>query len=71
MSTQTETAIVKDYINAGGLRTYFEAQGSGDALVMLHGGFASVNTFGGFTPRIADRYWFSARAARTRAHAGR
>jgi pimeloyl-ACP methyl ester carboxylesterase len=56
MSTQTETAIVKDYVNAGGLRTYCEAQGYGDALVMLHGGFASVNTFGGFTPRIAERY---------------
>ena len=49
-------AIVKDYVNAGGLRTYYEAQGSGDALVMLHGGFASVNTFGGFTPRIAERF---------------
>src|SRR4029079_18369992 len=46
----------KDYINAGGLRTYYEAQGAGDALVMLHGGFSSVNTFGGFTPRIAERY---------------
>jgi hypothetical protein len=30
MSTQTETAIVKDYVNAGGLQTYYEAQGSGE-----------------------------------------
>ena len=41
MTTQTETAIVKDYVNAGGLRTYYEAQGTGDTLIMLHGGFAS------------------------------
>jgi pimeloyl-ACP methyl ester carboxylesterase len=56
MSTQTEPTTVKDYVDAGGLRTYYEAQGSGDALVMLHGGFASVNTFAGFTPTFAERY---------------
>ena len=57
MTTQTETAIMKDYAAAGGLRTYYEAQGTGDPLVMLHGGFATVDMFGGaFTPLIASRY---------------
>ena len=56
MTTQTEPAVVKDYVDAGGLRTYYEAQGTGEPLVMLHGGFASVNTFAGFTPRFAERY---------------
>lgn len=56
MSTQTDTTLVRDYVDAGGLRTYYEAQGSGDALVMLHGGFASVDTFTGFTPTFAERY---------------
>lgn len=56
MITQTDTTPVKDHVDAGGLRTYYEAQGSGDALVMLHGGFASVNTFAGFTPTFAERY---------------
>lgn len=57
MTTQTETAIMKDYAAAGGLRTYYEAQGTGDPLVMLHGGFATVDMFGGaFTPLIAGRY---------------
>jgi pimeloyl-ACP methyl ester carboxylesterase len=58
MSTQTETSTVPvaDYVNAGGLQTYYEVQGSGDALVMLHGGFASVATFAGFTPLVAERY---------------
>ena len=55
MTTQTETAIMKDYAAAGGLRTYYEAQGTGDPLVMLHGGFATVEMFGGaFTPLIAS-----------------
>jgi pimeloyl-ACP methyl ester carboxylesterase len=56
MTTQTETPTVADYVNAGGLRTYYEAQGSGDPVVVLHGGFASVNTFAGFTPPFAERY---------------
>jgi len=56
MSTQTETATLHDYVDAGGLRTYYEAQGAGDAFVMLHGGFASVNTFAGFTPAFTGRY---------------
>ncbi len=56
MTTQTDTTTVCDYIDAGGLRTYYEAQGTGAPLVILHGGLASVNTFAEFSPRFADRY---------------
>jgi pimeloyl-ACP methyl ester carboxylesterase len=58
MTTQIETttAPVADYVDAGGLRTYYEVLGAGDPLVMLHGGFASVNTFAGFTPLVAQGY---------------
>jgi pimeloyl-ACP methyl ester carboxylesterase len=56
MSTQTDTTTVQDYVDAAGLHTYYEALGAGDPLVMLHGGFASVNTFAGFTPKFAERY---------------
>jgi len=56
MDTQTDASIVQEYVDAGGLRTYYEAEGSGDPLVMLHGGFASVRTFAGFTPIVAERY---------------
>ena len=45
VTTDTTTVTVKDYVDAGGLRTYYEAEGTGDPLVMLHGGFSSVNTF--------------------------
>ncbi|MGW7610523.1 alpha/beta fold hydrolase [Streptomyces sp. NPDC054766] len=48
---------MKDHVIASGLRTYYEAQGTGDPLGMLHGGFATVDVFGGgFTPLIAERY---------------
>ena len=49
-------APVKDYIDADGLPTYYEAEGTGGPLVMLHGGFATVDTFGGFAPLFTDRY---------------
>ncbi len=49
-------AAVKEYIDAGGINTYYEATGTGDPLVMLHGGFSTVETFGGLTPLIAERY---------------
>ncbi|NEA57141.1 alpha/beta hydrolase [Streptomyces sp. SID13666] len=60
-TTQTQdlapTSSVKDYVDAGALRTYYEAQGTGESLVLLHGGFASVDVFGGgFTPLLAERY---------------
>jgi pimeloyl-ACP methyl ester carboxylesterase len=58
MSTQTDTTAptVTDHVDAGGLRTYYEARGTGDPLVVLHGGFASVDTFAGFTPLLAGHH---------------
>jgi pimeloyl-ACP methyl ester carboxylesterase len=31
-------AVVKDYVNANGVRTYYEIHGEGEPLVLLHGG---------------------------------
>ncbi len=56
MVSSTVPAPVKDYIEAAGLLTYYEADGTGEPLVMLHGGFATVETFDGFTPLFTDRY---------------
>lgn len=47
---------VKDYVDAAGVRTYYEAVGSGEALLLLHGGLCSIETFGGLIPPLADRY---------------
>lgn len=44
------------YVDAGGVRTYYEVHGSGDPLVLLHGGFCTVETFDGLTPLLAGTY---------------
>jgi pimeloyl-ACP methyl ester carboxylesterase len=45
-----------DYVDAGGLRTYYEVSGEGEPLLLLHGGFCAVETFDGLTPLLAERY---------------
>jgi pimeloyl-ACP methyl ester carboxylesterase len=44
------------YVDAGGLRTYYEVVGTGDPLVLLHGGLTTIETFGGLTPTLAEHY---------------
>ncbi len=44
------------YVDAGGLRTYYEVEGTGDPLVLLHGGLTTIETFGGLTPTLAQHY---------------
>jgi len=44
------------YIDAGGVRTYYEVHGAGDPLVLLHGGFCALETFDALTPLLADRF---------------
>ncbi|GIH05221.1 oxidoreductase [Rhizocola hellebori] len=56
MTNSLDTAEFKGYADTAGLPTYYEAQGRGDSLVMLHGGFCSVNTFAAFTPQFTERY---------------
>src|SRR5215208_4129969 len=45
-----------DYVDAGGVWTYYEATGDGDPLVLLHGGMCTIETFDGLTPALAERY---------------
>lgn len=47
---------VQDYIDAGGLRTYYEVAGDGSPLVLLHGGMCPVETFDGLTPLLASQH---------------
>ena len=44
------------YIDAGGVRTYYEARGAGDPVVMLHGGFATIETWEAQAAALAERY---------------
>lgn len=45
-----------DYLQTGEVRTYYEAHGEGDPLVLLHGGLCTVETFDGLTPGLAERF---------------
>jgi pimeloyl-ACP methyl ester carboxylesterase len=38
------------------LLNYYEVQGTGDPLVILHGGFATVETFSEFSPLLSQHY---------------
>jgi len=44
------------YVDAAGLRTYYEQHGTGPALVLLHGGFCAIETFDGLTPALAEQF---------------
>ena len=45
-----------DYVDAGGVRTYYEVHGTGEPLVLLHGGLCTVETLDGLTPVLAEQY---------------
>ena len=44
------------HVDAGGLRTYYEVTGEGEPLLLLHGGFCTVETFDGLTPLLAQEF---------------
>ncbi len=50
------TQHVGDYVEAGGVRTYYEVVGEGEPVVMLHGGACTIETWGGQVPALADKY---------------
>ena len=45
-----------DYIDIGRVHTYYEVNGSGDPLILLHGGMCSAETFDGQTPALAEHF---------------
>jgi pimeloyl-ACP methyl ester carboxylesterase len=53
MSTQARDG---EYIDAGGLRTYYEVTGEGDPLVLLHGGMCTIETLDGLTAELASNH---------------
>ena len=44
------------YIDVGGARTYYEVTGTGDALILLHGGLCPADTWDAQTATLAEQY---------------
>jgi pimeloyl-ACP methyl ester carboxylesterase len=47
---------VSDYVLLGDVRTYYEADGAGEALVLLHPGMADSRAWEGNVPGLAERF---------------
>jgi pimeloyl-ACP methyl ester carboxylesterase len=47
---------VGEYVNAGGVSTYYETHGEGAPLILLHGGLATAESWAMQTPALAERY---------------
>lgn len=45
-----------EYADVNGVHMYYEEFGSGEPLVLLHGGFGGVHVFGGQIPGLMERY---------------
>ena len=44
------------YIDTGRVHTYYEVNGSGNPLILLHGGMCTAETFDGQTPALAKHF---------------
>ena len=44
------------YVDVDGVHTYYEAQGSGAPVILLHGGLCTAETWDAQTPVLAERY---------------
>jgi pimeloyl-ACP methyl ester carboxylesterase len=56
MIIEHEAIVERGWLSARELLTYYEVQGTGDPLIILHGGFASVETFSEFSPLLSQHY---------------
>lgn len=44
------------YVDANGVRTYYEVEGAGEPLVLLHGGLCAIETFESLRRALVDRH---------------
>lgn len=56
MTTTQAPARNGDYLDVGGVRTYVEATGSGEPLILLHGGMCPAETWDAQTATLAEHY---------------
>jgi pimeloyl-ACP methyl ester carboxylesterase len=55
-TTEDPTSHAGTYVDAGGVHTYYEVTGTGEPLVLLHGGLCTAETWGAQTPALAEHY---------------
>jgi pimeloyl-ACP methyl ester carboxylesterase len=57
-----------EYVQIGGLRTWYEQEGSGEPLVLLHGGMATNESWASQMPEFAARFRVIAPERRAHGH---
>jgi pimeloyl-ACP methyl ester carboxylesterase len=60
--------IQGQYANVNGLRMYYEVDGQGQPLVLLHGGLGTIGMFEQILPGLAKNRQVRRRIAGSRAH---
>jgi pimeloyl-ACP methyl ester carboxylesterase len=55
-TSETHATRNGDYVDTGRVHTYYEVNGSGDPLILLHGGMCTAETFDGQTPALAEHF---------------
>jgi pimeloyl-ACP methyl ester carboxylesterase len=50
------TASAGGYVDAGGVHTYYEVDGQGEPLILLHGGLCTIETWSAQRSVLAERY---------------
>ena len=56
MASEGDSTTVREYVDAGGIHTYYEVEGSGEPLLLLHGGFCTIETFADLRSHLIGRY---------------
>jgi pimeloyl-ACP methyl ester carboxylesterase len=56
MAIEQSPAEVRDYVDADGVHTYYEARGAGTPVVLLHGGLSTAEAWGGQAPALAEHH---------------
>jgi pimeloyl-ACP methyl ester carboxylesterase len=54
--TVDDTQFTGTYLDAGGVHTYYEVAGQGEPLLLLHGGFSTIESWGAQVPALAEHY---------------
>ncbi|MDQ3554279.1 MAG: alpha/beta hydrolase [Chloroflexota bacterium] len=56
MADHHDAGRLGTYLDAGAVHTYYEVEGEGEPLVLLHGGFATIETWAAQRAALAEHY---------------